>query len=94
MTEILRELGEIKDIKHQGEMLSRKVALGHKMWEVALKGRTDQMRYMYDRLDGKPVQEVKVQSNVEIDAPIILHVGAKIEVIEDDDDTKPDDDSE
>jgi hypothetical protein len=47
---------------------------------------------MYDRLDGKPVQEVKVQSNVQIDAPIILHVGAKIEVVDDDDDS--DDDTE
>jgi hypothetical protein len=94
MTEILREVGEIEDVKHNGEMLSRKVALAHKMWAVALQGRTDQMRYMYDRLDGKPVQEVKVQSDVSIDAPIILHVGAKIEVIEDDDDAKSDDDSE
>jgi hypothetical protein len=92
LTEILRELGEIEDVKHNGEMLSRKVALGHKMWAVALQGRTDQMRYMYDRLDGKPVQEVKVQSNVQIDAPIILHVGAKIEVVDDDDDS--DDDTE
>jgi len=94
MTEILRELGEIEDVRHNGLMIARKVALGHKMWSLALQGKDQTMRYMYDRLDGKPVQEVKVNSNVEIDAPIHLHVGATIRVVEADGDTESADDND
>jgi len=64
------------------------------MWSLALQGKDQTMRYMYDRLDGKPVQEVKVNSNVEIDAPIHLHVGATIRVVEADGDTESADDND
>lgn len=91
LTDILREQANIKDAKFNGEMVERKVALGNRMWMAALKGDVAIMKYMYDRLDGKPTQEIKVQSDAAMDAPIVLHVGATIRVIEDDDDDNRDD---
>jgi hypothetical protein len=96
LTDILREQAKIKDAKFNGEMVERKVALGNRMWMAALKGDVAIMKYMYDRLDGKPTQEIKVQSDVAMDAPIVLHVGATIRVVEDesDDDNEGDESSD
>jgi hypothetical protein len=82
MTEILRDQGEIEDVKHQGAMIARREALAHKMWALALSGKPEVMRYMYDRIDGKPVQEVKVRTDAAIDAPVYLIVGAPVEVVD------------
>lgn len=95
LTDILRELGDLEDVEiRRGEMVARKVALGHKMWNMALQGKTEVMRYIYDRVDGKPTQEIKVASNIEIDAPIHLHVGAKIEVVNEPENTDSSDSDE
>ena len=95
LTDVLRKLGDIEDVEiRKGEpKIPRKEALGHKMWNMALSGKADIARYIYDRLDGKPTQEIKVQSDAAMDAPIILHVGATIRVIEDSDDDNRDDES-
>lgn len=92
LTDILREVGEIEDVKHNGEIIARKTALAHKMWSLALQGKPEVMRYMYDRLDGKPTQEIKVNSDASIDAPIHLHVGATITVVDYDGSTEDEDD--
>jgi hypothetical protein len=86
LTDILRMQGDIEDVSLEGEKVSRKTALGHKMWQLALRGKEATMRYLYDRVDGKPTQEIKVQSDVAIDAPIVLMVaGVEIESNDDDD---------
>lgn len=72
MTDILKAQGEIEDQDFNGEKIARKVALGHKTWALALKGKEATIRYLYDRIDGKPVQEIKVRSDVPLDAPIII----------------------
>jgi hypothetical protein len=94
LTEVLRQLGEIEDVEiRKGQpKIARKEALGHKMWNMALSGKADIARYIYDRLDGKPTQEIKVQSDAAIDAPIVLHVGATITVVEDEADDDNEDD--
>jgi hypothetical protein len=85
LTDILRELGELRDAKtREGEMVTRKEALGNKMWSLALKGNENIAKYIYDRIDGKPTQEIRVGNHVRIDAPIHLHIGAKIERVNDD----------
>jgi hypothetical protein len=92
---VLRELGEIEDIEiRKGKpKISRKEALGHKMWNMALSGKADIARYIYDRLDGKPTQEIKVQSDVAIDAPVIISLGG-VTIEREDRDDDADDDSE
>jgi hypothetical protein len=61
--------------------------------QAVKKGSETTQRYIYDRLDGKPTQEIKVQSDAAIDAPIILHVGATIRVVEDENDDNEGDES-
>ena len=82
LTELLREAGEIQDAKWNGETMARKQALANIMWMQALRGADATQRYIYDRIDGKPTQEIKVGGNVKIDAPIHLHVGATIEAVD------------
>ena len=83
LTDALRAAFEEHDEKGR----SYKEVLAEKMREQAVKkGRETTQRYIYDRLDGKPTQEIKVQSDAAIDAPIILHVGATIRVVEDEND--------
>jgi hypothetical protein len=72
LTAILRELGEIEDVTHKGEAMARKIALGHKVWELALKGRENVIRYLYDRLDGKARESI--QHMGEIDSKITIEV--------------------
>jgi hypothetical protein len=84
LTQILEEVGEIEDVelKRGQNKIARKEALAHKMWNMALSGKENVARYIYDRIDGKPTQEIKVGGNVKIDAPIHLHIGAKIEAVD------------
>lgn len=82
LTDVLRELGQIEDveIRKGTPKISRKEALGHKMWNMALSGKAEVARYIYDRLDGKPTQEIKVSSSMPIDAVVHVHVeGFEIE---------------
>ena len=67
LTDLLREAGEITDAKWNGQTMARKKALANQMWMQALRGSEPTQRYIYDRLDGKPTQEVKVGGNVKID---------------------------
>jgi hypothetical protein len=86
LTDILKELGDLEDVEfRRGEMVTRKEALGHKMWNLALKGNEQIAKYIYDRIDGKPTQEIRVGNHLRIDAPIHLHIGAKIERVNEDD---------
>lgn len=88
LTDVLRQLGEIEDVEiRRGEpKISRKEALGHKLWNMALSGKSEIARYIYDRLDGKPTQEIKVHNDTPIDAAVYVHIeGFQIERSELDD---------
>lgn len=64
LTDILRALGEIKDIRHKNELITRKEFLGRKLWEMAMSGEHfAAVKYVYDRLDGMPIinQNVKLE---------------------------------
>lgn len=65
MTEIIRRYGRRKDIKIEDEYgeekyYSRKDALALKLWQLALQGDMSAIKYIYDRLDGRPKETVEV----------------------------------
>jgi hypothetical protein len=51
LTEILREIGDLKDIKTKDALMDRKTALCQKLWQMALFGDFPVMKYVFDRLD-------------------------------------------
>ncbi len=55
------------------ERVVSKTVLAEKVWEAALAGDTAMQRYIYDRIDGSPVQrhEAKLQSQVDETARIL-----------------------
>lgn len=70
-TDILAKHGNKKDVEIEGEekKMSRKEALARIMWDMALKERDiAAIKYIYDRIDGKPVQaftgDVEVTGNI------------------------------
>ena len=65
LTEILRSISETPE---PGEKLARKEKLAVKMWADALAGNWKLMIYLYDRLDGKPLQAIESKNtNVNLD---------------------------
>jgi hypothetical protein len=84
LTTLLKQAGEERDATWNGQKMARSEALAHRMWTLALQGNEQIAKYIYDRIDGKPTQEIRVDSNIQIDAPIHLHIGAKIERVNDD----------
>jgi len=59
LTDILKEQGETEDVQtSNGQKISRKNALGQKLWAMAMGGDITAMRYVYDRIDGKPNQTI------------------------------------
>jgi hypothetical protein len=69
MSKILAELGDLKDIKHEGKLVERKTALAHRVWQLALKGDMKAIAYIYDRIDGKAVQPIDVEGDLPINTP-------------------------
>ena len=59
LTELLNDYGD----QPADDKLSRKEALAAKVWELSLAGDMTAIRYIYDRIDGKPLpaQESQVQ---------------------------------
>ena len=61
-TEILTAIGDMnvegKDRKHKEE-------LAVKLWDMALSGNMAAVRYLYDRVDGKPVESVNMNTTTE-----------------------------
>ncbi|MBN2531886.1 MAG: hypothetical protein JXB88_03285 [Spirochaetales bacterium] len=56
LTEILAKHGKKRDVKDGEKNISRKEALAKKLWALALSGDIAAIRYIYDRIDGKPDQ--------------------------------------
>lgn len=82
LTHLLRQAGEEEDATWNGQKMSRNEALAHRMWTLALQGNEQIAKYLYDRIDGKPTQEIKVASDIDINAPIYFHIGARIEEVD------------
>jgi len=60
LTDILRKQAELKDQKiDDDKYIKRKEALCLKIWDLALDGDVNSMKYIFDRIDGKPVETIK-----------------------------------
>lgn len=60
LTDILKDQGNLTDeVDADGNPISRKEAVGRKLWERALGGDVVLLKYLYDRIDGKPLQTIE-----------------------------------
>lgn len=65
-TDLIKEQGNLKDVTVQdGEKISRKDALITKLWAMAMGGDVAAMKYLMDRVDGKPLQQVAADIKTE-----------------------------
>lgn len=91
LTDILEKHGGKKDVKVIGPdgeeiLLSRREALAKELWELALTGDVAAIKYIYDRIDGKPIDTVKVHQSGDMVYRIIPAQIPKEEGDEDDND--------
>jgi len=56
LTDILKEQGNIEDVNTGAGKISRKKAIAQKLWAMAMEGDVNALKYLYDRVDGKPLQ--------------------------------------
>ena len=81
LTEILRtQLAKAKIQYPDGSQLVAKEALAAKLIELAMEGDVPALKYIYDRIDGKPAQSIDLDHSGELKYSIIPAV------IPDDDD--------
>ena len=72
LTEILRDMGDIKDVTNNGEPIERKKALAESIWRMAIVDKDlAAIRYIYDRIDGKPKESIDLDSRGDITYKII-----------------------
>lgn len=76
LTDLLRIEGEKRTGKDKKTRRDRVI---QKMWEQAENGMEATQRYIFDRIDGKPVQEIKTGGGLAIDAPVTITFGVAIE---------------
>lgn len=58
MTDLLEAYGKL--INTEDKELTNRQALAKKIWEMAMDGDTTAIKYIYDRIDGKPRETVAV----------------------------------
>ena len=61
LTDILKEQGNIEDVESKEGMISRKEAIAKKLWAMAMGGDVTALKYLYDRVDGKPLQTIEAE---------------------------------
>lgn len=54
LTDILEKHGKKRDVTDGEKLISRKEALAKKLWSLALIGDVPAIKYIFDRIDGKP----------------------------------------
>lgn len=65
VTDILREQSKIRDVQTEEGKITRAEAIAKRLWLMAMEGDIAALKYIYDRLDGKPLQQV--QADIESD---------------------------
>ena len=58
LTDILKEQGNIEDVETNGGKISRKQAIARKLWAMAMEGDVTALKYLYDRVDGRPKETI------------------------------------
>jgi len=62
LTDILKEQGNDEDyVTDDGEKTTRKQAISKKLWALALAGDVAAIKYLFDRVDGKPLQTIEAE---------------------------------
>lgn len=59
MTDILEKTLKKKTVKMDGKLISGKEAAAMKLLQLAMKGDVAALKYIFDRIDGKPNQTLK-----------------------------------
>ena len=58
LTDILRAQGELEDVETPAGKIARKQAIAQKLWSMAMGGDVQSLKYVYDRIDGKPRESI------------------------------------
>ena len=61
LTDLLRKQGDIQDFETNEGLITRKEGIAEKLWDMAISGDVSAIKYLYDRLDGKPLQTIESQ---------------------------------
>lgn len=81
MSDILRK--KLLDI-HPEKRITHREVIADKLIEMAEEGDARSIGQIYDRVEGKPVQAIRVDGNIELDAPIhIVLTGVEISTVDD-----------
>jgi len=66
MADLLREAGEIVDVRIGKKQLTRKEALARRLWEQAMSGNTMAARLIFDRIDGRVPLPIEASGELNI----------------------------
>jgi len=61
LTDILENQGNVKTVEINGKKFSKKEALAIILWEMALNRNMTAIKYIYNRIDGMPIQTVGME---------------------------------
>lgn len=75
LTEILEKHARKRDVDFKGKRLTRQEALSQKLWALALAGDVAAIRYIFDRIDGKPRQSVDLDHTFESPSGVLVVPG-------------------
>ena len=67
LTDILKEQGNLEDVESGDKKISRKQAIAQKLWAMAMSGDVQAMKYLYDRVDGRPKESIDLDHSGNID---------------------------
>lgn len=71
MTDILSKVLEEKSVKYQDRQITGKEAAARKLLELAMSGDVPALRYLIDRMDGPPKQEIQHSGGISVNlAPL------------------------
>ncbi len=66
ITDVLRKYADLKVTDLSGDSMTRKEALAKTLWGAALEGDLVAVKYVYDRIDGKPRESVDIDQHTEL----------------------------
>ena len=82
LTDLLRQQGDIQDFETKEGLITRNEGIAQKLWDMAISGDVSSIKYLFDRIDGKPLQQVETNTvNSEPDETFEI-VKAKLSKIE------------
>lgn len=64
LSDVLRDLGRLRDVKKGDKKIARKRALAERVWQMALGGDIQAIRLIYDRIDGKATEHVITEEKI------------------------------